>query len=168
MRGLVAAALAVCLVSTLRAQDQERSLVNRLLKPDTTLQNNAQNKQFRADSHSIEKQATVASFYIEKKSKPETFTATRDFNAKNFSSSSYDGGDRTNYSADKHTQKVANYSTSAARHLGNVSYSNKSARSRDYAAQHPFLDRGKSQKSLNRQNPPMTIEQVRELLNKNK
>ena len=31
-----------------------------------------------------------------------------------------------------------------------------------------FLDRGKSQKSLSTQNPPMTIEQVRELLNKNK
>jgi hypothetical protein len=29
-------------------------------------------------------------------------------------------------------------------------------------------DEGKSQKSLNRQNEPLTIEQVRELLNKNK
>jgi hypothetical protein len=167
VRGLVAVALAICLVSTLRAQDQERSLVNRLLKPDTTLQNNAQNKQFRADGHSIDKKATVASFYIENKSKPGTFTATRDFSAKNFASPSY-YGDRTNYSADKRVQGVANYSTSSSHQPGNVSYSNKSARSRDYAAQRPFLDRGKSQKSLNRQNPPMTIEQVRELLNKNK
>ena len=32
----------------------------------------------------------------------------------------------------------------------------------------PFLDKGKSAKSLQRENPAMTIEQVRELLNKNK
>jgi hypothetical protein len=168
VRGLVAVALTICLVSTLRAQDQERSLVNRLLKPDTTLQNTAQNKQFRADGHSIEKQATVASFYVEKKSKPETFTATKDFSANNFTSSSYSSGDQTNYAGGKQVQGVANYSTSAARQPGNVSSGNKSARSHDYTAQHPFLDRGKSQKSLNRQNPPMTVEQVRELLNKNK
>ena len=32
----------------------------------------------------------------------------------------------------------------------------------------PFLDQGKSQKSLSAHNAPLTIEQVRELLNKNK
>lgn len=32
----------------------------------------------------------------------------------------------------------------------------------------PFLDRGKSQKALSARDKPLTIEQVRELLNKNK
>ena len=31
-----------------------------------------------------------------------------------------------------------------------------------------FLDKGKSQKALSQQSKPLTIEQVRELLNKNK
>ena len=39
---------------------------------------------------------------------------------------------------------------------------------RTFAGQRPFQEDGKSQKSLDRQNPPLTIEQVRELLNKNK
>jgi len=39
---------------------------------------------------------------------------------------------------------------------------------REYAGNRPFLDKGKSQKSLSAQNKPLTIEQVRELLNKNK
>jgi len=40
--------------------------------------------------------------------------------------------------------------------------------SRGFADQRPFQEKGKSQKSLDRRNPPLTIEQVRELLNKNK
>ena len=39
---------------------------------------------------------------------------------------------------------------------------------REYAGNRPFLGQGKSQKSLSAQNPPLTIEQVRELLNKSK
>ena len=37
-----------------------------------------------------------------------------------------------------------------------------------FAGNRPFLGRGKSQKALNAQDTPLTIEQVRELLNKNK
>jgi len=38
----------------------------------------------------------------------------------------------------------------------------------NFRGQRAFREQGKSQKSLDRQNPPLTIEQVRELLNKNK
>jgi len=37
-----------------------------------------------------------------------------------------------------------------------------------FADQRLFRAQGKSQKSFDRQNPPLTIDQVRELLNKNK
>ncbi|PYL50891.1 MAG: hypothetical protein DMF32_02865 [Verrucomicrobia bacterium] len=47
---------ALCCV--LRAQDQEKKLLDRLLKPDMTLQNDAQNKKFSGDgSVSINKRA---------------------------------------------------------------------------------------------------------------
>jgi hypothetical protein len=39
---------------------------------------------------------------------------------------------------------------------------------RDFASSRTFLDQGKSQKALSQQDKPLTIEQVRELLNKNK
>jgi len=37
-----------------------------------------------------------------------------------------------------------------------------------YSGNRPFLDQGKSQKALHAQDRPLTIEQVRELLNKSK
>src|SRR4030095_12663409 len=56
-------AAAVCCV---RGQDQERKLMDRLLKPDMTLQNEAQNKKFIGDgSASINQRATVGSFYAQ-------------------------------------------------------------------------------------------------------
>ena len=46
-------------------QDQERKLMDRLLKPDMALENGAQNKKFTADgSASINKPASVGSCYI--------------------------------------------------------------------------------------------------------
>ena len=39
---------------------------------------------------------------------------------------------------------------------------------RDFPGTRPFLVQGKSQKALSQQDKPLTIDQVRELLNKNK
>jgi hypothetical protein len=39
---------------------------------------------------------------------------------------------------------------------------------RDFGGSRPFLAEGKSQKALRTKNKPLTIEQVRELLNKSK
>jgi len=60
------------------------------------------------------------------------------------------------------------YPTQSARGPRDASQSDKKVASRAYAGNRPFQDQGKSQKSLNRQNAPLTIDQVRELLNKNK
>ena len=42
-----------------RGQDQEHKLVDRLLKPDMTLQNDAQHKKFVSDGASMNKRAAV-------------------------------------------------------------------------------------------------------------
>src|SRR5205814_2449220 len=56
------------------AQDQERKLVDRLLKPDMTLQSDAQNKKFIADGSSpINKEARVGTFYIHQKPRSKSF-----------------------------------------------------------------------------------------------
>ena len=50
------------------AQDQEKKLLDRLLKPDMALQNDAQNKKFVGDgSASINKRAHVGRFYVHQK-----------------------------------------------------------------------------------------------------
>ena len=154
-----------------RAQDQEKKLIDRLLKPDMTLQNDAQNKKFIGDgSASINKRAKVGSFYVHQKPRSKNFAGTRDFSTTQFYSQTYHGG-RTAYEVSSQ-QTLANskatYANQTARGVRDAPQSGKKVASRAYAGNRPFLDEGKSQKSLNRKNASLTIEQVRELLNKNK
>jgi hypothetical protein len=157
-------------LSCVHAQDQESKLVDRLLRPDITLGNSAQNKKFIADGASINKKASVGTFYLRKKSNSKSFAGTRDFSAGQFNSQSFQGTrDAPGISS---RQAIGNfrpaYATRTARGPRDAPQSDKRIASRSYAENRPFLNQGKSQKSLNRQNAPLTIEQVRELLNKNK
>jgi hypothetical protein len=49
-----------------------------------------------------------------------------------------------------------------------ASNGDKKVNGREFAENRPFLGKGKSQKALNQHDTPLTIDQVRELLNKNK
>ena len=153
------------------AQDQERKLVDRLLKPDMALQNDAQNKKFMGDgSASINKRANVGTFYVHQKTRSQKFSGTRDFATNRFYSQTYHGG-RNAYEVSSR-QPMTNarfaYANQTASGIRDAPQAGKKIASRTYAGTRPFLDEGKSQKSLNQQNAPLTIDQVRELLNKNK
>lgn len=154
----------------LYAQDQERKLVDRLLRPDMTLQNSEQKKKFIADGASINKTARVGTFYVEKKQNSKAFSGTREFPTRAAQSRQFHGSRSAFENSSQ--QGVGNwqraYPTQTARGSRNAPQSDKKVASRTYAENRPFLDQGKSQKSLNRQNKPLTIDQVRELLNKNK
>ena len=157
-------------LSCLHAQDQERKLVDRLLKPDMSLQNSEQKKKFIADGTSINKKANVGSFYVEKKSSSKMFSGTRELSTRQFNSRSFPGSRSAPENSSQQTvgkSRLA-YPTQPARGPRDAPQSDKKVASRAYADNRPFLDQGKSQKSLNRQNAPLTIDQVRELLNKNK
>ncbi len=162
--------LVLVALSCVRAQDQESKLVDRLLRPDMTLRNNAQNKKFIADRTSINKKATVGTFYVQKKSNSKSFSGTRDFSARQFNSQSFHG--TRSAPGIPSEQAIGNsrpaYATHTARGSRDAPQSGKKVASGSFKGNRPFLEQGKSQKSLNRKNPPMTIEQVRELLNKNK
>jgi hypothetical protein len=162
--------LVLIALSSVHAQDQESKLVDRLLRPDTTLGNSAQNKKIIADGASINKKASVGTFYVQKKSNSKSFTGTRDFSARQFNSQSFQG--TRNAPGISSQQAIGNsrpaYATRTARGSRDAPQSDKKIASRSYAENRPFLDQGKSQKSLDRQNAPLTIEQVRELLNKNR
>jgi hypothetical protein len=153
-----------------RSQDQEHKLVDRLLKPDMTLQNDAQHKKFVPDGASMNKRATVGTFYVQKKSNQKNFSGTGQFSTQELNSQSF----HSKRSAFNVTSQQATgnsrpaYADQSARGVRDASQSGKRVPARVYAENQPFLDEGKSQKSLNRQNAPLTIEQVRELLNKNK
>ena len=167
---------AVCIVlaTLIRSacgQDQERKLIDRLLKPDMALQNDAQSKRFAGDgSASINKRVSVGSFYVHQQTSSKNFSGTRDFVTSPFFSQAYHGG-RSAYEASSQ-QTMANSQFAHANHTASgvrdAPQSGKKVASRAYAGNRSFLDEGKSQKSLNQKNAPLTIDQVRELLNKNK
>jgi hypothetical protein len=60
------------------------------------------------------------------------------------------------------------FETKKARGVSTNAYSAKKYATRDFAGNRPFLGQGKSQKALHAQDRPLTIDEVRELLNKNK
>ena len=169
-KSVAACALLIAALSCARAQEQERKLVDRLLKPDMTLQSTEQSKKFIADGTSVDKRANVGAFYVQKKSSSKSFLAIGHFLTRPFSSHSY-RSKRSVFEVSSQ-QTLANaqsaYANQSARGIRDVPQSDRKIASRPYAENRPFLDEGKSQKSLNKQNEPLTIEQVRELLNKNK
>ena len=144
--------------------------MDRLLKPNTTMQNSAQNKKFIADGASVNKRANTSKFYLQEKSQPKAFTGTRRFATNDFSSRSFGrGNEKVPLSSAQLTpQSKRAYETTSANIARAPHDAAKVNRTREFADNRLFLAQGKSQKSLNRENPPMTIEQVRELLNKNK
>jgi hypothetical protein len=171
VRKLLAISVPLLIVlSSLRAQDQERKLVDRLLRPEMTLQSSEQKKKFIADGTSINKKARVDTFYVDKKSRTKKFWGTRELSMQQFNSRLFHGSRSAFENSSQ--QPVGNsrtgYPTQSARGLSDASQSDKKVASRAYAENRPFLDHGKSQKSLNQKNAPLTIDQVRELLNKNK
>ncbi|PYL09615.1 MAG: hypothetical protein DME33_03510 [Verrucomicrobia bacterium] len=163
--------LLLAALSCVRGQDQERKLMDRLLSPDMTLQNTAQNKKFIGDrTSSMNKQATAGTFYVQQKSNSKSFSAIGQFFVRHFSSQAFHSGRSAfNTSSQRATgNSQAAYANLTARGVRDAAQSGKKVASRAYAENRPFLDEGKSQKSLNQQNAPLTIDQVRELLNKNK
>ena len=159
---------ALCAV---HAQDQEKKLVDRLLKPDMTLQNDAQNKKFGGDgSASINKRANVGTFFIHKKPSSKNYSGTQDFSTTQFHSQTFRGGRHAYDVSSQQTfaNSKASYANQTARGVRDAPQSGKKVASHAYGGNRPFLIEGTNQKSLNRKTEPLTIEQVRELLNKNK
>ena len=169
MRLPLALALIVTSACLAQAQQQEGVLVNRLLRPNVSLANSEQNKKFAADRVGVDKRAQVGTFYLERKSASKSYSNTRDFRAGQLDSHSFDSsGSGRSLLASRSATQVRPYATTAARVPVQSLDQHKPIDSTSFSGNRPFLEKGKSQKSLDRKTTPMTIEQVRELLNKNK
>jgi hypothetical protein len=160
-------------VTTSLAQDQERRLIDRILKPNTVLANPAQNKKFaNTRSASFDKPVSLRPFYAPQKTAPKTFPDQREFTPRQFAARHFRAGDSVANVSPRSQLKNSDtmIATPAATAGNRVAPESTTSRNtvRDYAGTRPFLDQGKSQKSLSAQNRQLTIEQVRELLNKSK
>jgi hypothetical protein len=169
---ILASAMACLGISTALAQKQERRLIDRLLKPDMELTNPDQNKKF-SDKHAalFDKPARTATFYSAQKPVAKNFPNERSLTPRQFAARHFRAGDSAAYISSRSqppksdTMIAAPVATAGTR---SAPESNASAPVREYADNRPFLGKGKSQKSLHTQDKPLTIEQVRELLNKSK
>ena len=146
------------------AQEQERKLVDRLLSPDTKLSNSDQNKKFNGGTEAPTRSASTKTFYVSEKKLTKTFVADRQAPTSTFSSRSYTAKSATVPAV----PPMKGFETKKARGVSTNAYSAKKYATRDFAGNRPFLGQGKSQKALHAQDRPLTIDEVRELLNKNK
>jgi hypothetical protein len=169
VRCAVSVWLSFILVSTGWAQQQERSLIDRLLRPDMELQNNAQRKKFPTNSSVIENRGTVGTFYLQPARKEKQIADPRSIATIAYESRSFEGRSRDSSSIQNRAANLPEQlSTSTSRDVHEPHDSHLKAVDRRFGGEREFREQGKSQESLDRQNPPLTIDQVRELLNKNK
>ena len=156
-------------ISAASAQEQESKLVDRLLKPNMSLVNSAQNKQFEAPEFSVAKRVRSKSYSTSVRSPEKTFVG-RSFSSRDFAVRQSQAGETAaNISARSQVAKTDMvYVASAADGARVAPESGRNMGVHSFAGDRPFLAQGKSQKALSAQDRPLTIEQVRELLNKNK
>jgi hypothetical protein len=147
------------------AQEQERKLVDRLLSPDQKLSNAEQNKKFQGGADAAPaRSVSTKNFDVSEKKLSKTFVADRQASTNTFSTRNY----TTKSATLPASAPLKEFETKKARGVSTNADAPKKYATRDFAGNRPFLGQGKSQKALHQQDRPLTIDEVRELLNKNK
>jgi hypothetical protein len=170
VRPLLIFALLVGAIASAQAQQQEQKLIDRLLKPNMALENKSYDKQFVAGGATVDKKARTKTFYVSERRAEKKFVtgnfATASFSTR--SSSRYQHAKANLDSRNTVPNSDAVHPTLGYSGVRAAPESDKAAAVSEFSGSRPFLVRGKSQKSLSAQDRPLTIDQVRELLNKNK
>jgi hypothetical protein len=164
MRFSLVAYIFLLAATATNAQEQERKLVDRLLTPNTKLANSDQNKKFTGGLEAPTRSAATKSFYVSEKKLSKSFAADRSAPTTSFRTHDY----ATKAASVPTLQPMRVFPTKNARGISTSADSTKKYATRDFAGNRPFLGQGKSQKSLHAHDRPLTIDEVRELLNKNK
>lgn len=133
------------------------------------LQNRAQSKAFTADAKILERRGTVGTFVLQPSVNEKSFGSTRvaTTNAYRHDELAIRPGAISSVQ-NNNAKLAARINASTPHDVRQTDDADRQVAGRIFADERTFRDQGKSQKSLDRQNPPLTIEQVRELLNKNK
>lgn len=156
-------------LTTIWAQDHDRRLIDRLLRPSMHLQNDAQGKEFVAAKSQFTARSSITSTFPLAASQTErSFTGARAIATQEYRSRSFQADRNTSAIESQNATVPGQLTVPVARGLRETHDSHVEVSSRTFAGKREFREQGKSQKSLDRQNPSLTIDQVRELLNKNK
>jgi hypothetical protein len=157
-------------INPVQGQQQEDKLVNRLLRPNLSLENPQQNKQFvPAEKTTIDRKFEAKNLNETKSRSIKRFVGIRNFSAKNFKKRQFSRSDWAANAArivPPFAHTVA--PTKESLFIKDAPEANKTAQTRDYSDTRPFLGKGTRQEILSHQGHPLSIEEVRELLNKDK
>ena len=168
MRVLLPLFCAILIATSVRAQKQERSLIDRLLRPDMTLKNVAQDKKFATRAAPGRENKSVGTFYVPPRAAGKNFLTRQNGSTKHLQPGFFNSGGHTVSLPQNQTLRSAYLSNSSLVEIRDGSDNRKKVDTRNFSGEHSYLAQGKSQKALDRKNAPLSIEQVRELLNKNK
>ena len=168
MRPLLVLLCLTILGPRLLAQEQERKLIDRLLRPDLSLSNPAQDKKFSGtDATPVHREFVAKPFYTGGEYSAQHYTGLIDFLAKKFGTRAFAEAKGTQPSAAPEGAKPK-FRTGESSLVRTSAEARKSARVREYADERPFRGRGTRQEILDQQSHPLTIDEVRELLNKDR
>jgi hypothetical protein len=167
---IVASMVLLAGVSATFAQEQERKLVDRMLKPNMSLVNAAQNKQFSGAGTLVARKVPGRNFWTRDRAPAKSFAAGTVSSPGQFATRRFDARDQTaNISArSQFTKTDIVFVTPAAQNSRFAPENGRNLAAAPFTGSRQFSGRGKSQTALSAQDTPLTIEQVRELLNKNK
>jgi hypothetical protein len=153
-----------------QAQEQEHKLVDRLLRPDMSLVNSAQNKHFvAAEGAAVDRKFEAKTFYPGDQHLAKPFGGLKNFVARAFGTKNFW---RTKAAAEVRANAgkafaITEFPASESSAVRTSNDASKKAEVREYAESKAFLAHGTRQEILSQQDRPLTIDEIRELLNKN-
>lgn len=136
-----------------------------------TLVNSAQDKKFAdADVTPVEKKFVAKSFSTVDERTVKSFSGEKDFSAKRFATEKFTRAEQTPNTPVKAKMAPANAELFIRKSslVQTASDQGKVAATREYTDGRPFIGKGTRQKILSQEDKPLTIDEVRELLNKSK
>ena len=136
-----------------------------------TLVNSAQDKKFAgADVTPVHKKFVAKSFSTVDERTVKSFSNEKDFSAKRFEMEKFTRAEQTPNTQAKAKMASANaeFVTRKSSLVQTASDEGKVAATRDYTDSRPFIAKGTRQKILSEEDKPLTIDEIRELLNKSK
>ena len=134
-----------------------------------TLANPAQNKQFNGTgTTAVDKKFEAKSFYSGNERTTKSFSGGKDFSAKGYETGKFSRAEKAANTNGEPTYAKTKFLTGESSLVRSAGEGEKVAPTREYAGNRPFLGEGTRQKILSQQDKPLTIDEVRELLNKSK
>jgi hypothetical protein len=161
--------LLVVATAIAEGQEQEGKMMDRMMRPNMELSNPAQDKKFTAvEGVSVDKKFEAKEFYSGHEPVTKSFFGARSFFSKAFGTGKYARAKAAaNYRKNADLAFASTqFQSKKSEIVKESSFAKKKSATRDYAESKPFLAEGTRQKQLSEQSHAMTIDEVRDLLNK--